>query len=245
LFNLNPNAININTGTGVISRVSYLMRQAYQGDITQAQADAEINQLRNNDYLADVREHMYRTGISPQHNLGVSGGTDKHTYNVALNYMEVNQNFKGANSDRFTVDVKEDWKFNRIVHAGLAANLSYATFESPTINPDRELTTGDAVGSQTLFNYFTGSYFTPYTRLVDDNGNPANLWGMSLRKQDTYTQYSGMKPVHYDFLNDYLLNMASTQNLQARLSGYLRLNILPGLNGEIGGNWQRGSYKYI
>lgn len=244
LFNLNPAAYNINTGTAVVSRVSYLLRQVYQGDITKAAADEEINQLRNNDYLADVQKYLYRPGFSQQHNLSVSGGTQKHTYNLALNYMNVRQNFKDANSDRFTVDLKEDWKFSKIISAGAAANISYSNFKTPTINPDRSLTLGDGVGNQTLFNFHTGSYFTPYTSLFDEAGNVANLWGQSVRKQLTYGDYKGMKNVGYDFVNDVSRSMASTKNFQARLTGFVRANIIQGLSAEIGGNWQRGSYKY-
>lgn len=244
LFNLNPGGYNINTGTGVISRVPYLLRQAYQGDITQEEANREINELRNNDFLSELGKHLYRTGISHQHNLSINGGTEKHTYNVALNLMGVQQNFKDANNSRYTVDLREDWKFNQFITAGLSANLSYATLGSPTINPDRSLTTGDAVGNQTLFNFHPGSYFTPYTTLFDENGNVANLWGQSIRKQTTYGEYQGMKDMSYDFMNDFTRSMASTQNLQARLTGFVRVNFIEGLNGEIGGNWQRGSYKY-
>lgn len=244
LFNLNPAAYNINTGTGIISRVPYLLRQAYQGDITQAVADEEINKLRNNDYLSEVHKHLYRMGFSQQHNLMVSGGTEKHTYNVAVNLMDVRQNFKDANSNRFTIDIKDDWKFNKYISAGISANLSYAGFESPTINPDREIKSGDATGSQQLFNFHTGSYFTPYTSLFDENGDVANLWGQSIRKQTIYGDYKGMKAVNYDFVNDITRSMASTKNFQTRLTGFVRANIIDGLNVEFGGNWQRGSYKY-
>lgn len=244
LFNLNPAAFNINTGTGVISRVPYLLRQVYQGEISQATADEEINKLRQNDYLSEVEKHLYRTGFSQQHNLMLNGGTEKHTYNVAFNFMDIRQNFKDANSNRFTVDIKDDWKFNKYITAGISANLSYANFETPTINPDRELTSGDGTGSQLLFNYHTGSYFTPYASLFDESGNVANLWGQSIRKQTIYGDYKGMKNVDYDFMNDFSRSMASTQNLQTRLTGFVRGNIIEGLNVEFGGNWQRGSYKF-
>lgn len=244
LFNLNPGAFNINTGENIISRVPYLLRQAYQGDITQEEADAEINKLRNNDFLSELGKHLYRTGISQQHSLLMNGGTEKHTYNVAFNYLDVRQNFKKANNNRFTVDLKDDWKFSKYISAGLTANLSYSTLKSPTINPDRAITSGDATGNQALFNYSTGSYFTPYTTLFDENGNVANLWGQSIRKQLTYGDYAGMKDVGYDFMNDYSRSMASTQNLQARLTGVIKVQIMPWLNGEFGGNWQRGSYKH-
>jgi len=244
LFNLNPGAYNINNGTSIISRVPYLLRQAYQGDITEEEAYAEINKLRQNNFLAELEEHLYRPGISQQHNFTINGGTDKHSYNIAFNYLDVAQNFKGANSDRFTIDIREDWKFSRKVTAGMTANVAYSNFETPTINPDRSITTGDGIGNQQLFNFHTGSYFTPYTSLFDENGNVANIWGMSVYKQTTYADYKGMKDVGYDFLNDYTRSMASTKNFQARLTGFVRYNVVPGLTAEFGGNWQRGAYRY-
>ncbi len=242
MFNLNQNAPNLN-GTGIMTQVTYLLKQAQQGIISQAEADAAIDRLRKNDFLADLEEYVYRPQLSHQHNLTVNGGTEKNTYNLAINYMDMRQNFKHANNNRLTVDLKDEWKFNRVLTVGASVSLTYSNLKTPMINPDRAYTSGDSYGSQTLFNFHNASYFTPYTALVDENGDPANIWGMSQYKRQTYGDYDGMKNVDYDFLNDIGRQMVTTKDFQARLTGFARLNIINGLNVEVGGNWQRGSYQ--
>ena len=75
LFNLNPNGPST-MNTDNMSRVTYLMMQVREGNITQAQADAEINQLRQIDGLKQAEKYMFRNKLSHQHNVSISGGSE-------------------------------------------------------------------------------------------------------------------------------------------------------------------------
>jgi TonB-linked SusC/RagA family outer membrane protein len=244
MFNLNPSNYNITNGTGVLSRVLYLMKQAERGLITQAQADAEIDELRKNDFLGELKEYVYRPRLSHQHNFMVNGGTEKNTYNFAVNYIDTRQNFKYADNDRLTVDIKDEWKFSRFLTVNAAVSVAYSNLQTPTINPDRAYTSGDGYGSPSLFNFHQNSYFTPYTSIADDNGDPENIWGLSPYKQQTYADYDGMMSADYDFLNNISREMIYTKDFQARLTGQAKIFVTDGLTIDMGGNWQRGSYKY-
>lgn len=245
LYNLNPNAPNILTGTGIISRVPYLLKQADLGQISRAQADAEIAELRKINFLDQVEKYLYRPQMLHQHNININGGNDNHTYNVALNYYNMRQNFAHTNNDRFTFDMKDQWRFGRRITLDASVNITYSTFNTPSINPNPSYTSGQtSVGGATLFSFSNGSYFTPYTAIADANGNALPLWGLSTYKQNTYKDYDGMKSADYYFLDDYYKDMVNTVDLQTRITGNLKIDLMQGLNLEIGGNFQRGSYIY-
>lgn len=247
LYNLNPGAsqYNILTGRGALSRVSYLLKQADLGQITSEQAHSEIDQLRNVNYLKQIEKYLYRPQLVNQHNFSVGGGSDNHSYNMAANYMSNRQNFTYAKNDRLTFDVKDEWKFNKFITLNTAVSLTYSSLETPYINPNPNYSTSTtSVGSQTLFDYYYSSYITPYTAIADKNGNALPLWGLSTYKQKTYEEYSGMKNTDYYLLDDISRNMIGTVDFQTRITGMFKINFMQGLNMEIGGNWQRGSYKY-
>lgn len=247
LYNLNPTAstFNINTSKYNLSRVSYLLKAADLGMITEAQAYAEIDELRKINYLDQVEKHLYRPQITHQHNFGITGGSETHTYNVAANYYDTRQNFAHTNNDRFTFDIRDHWKFGKFITFDTSINLAYSTFNTPSINPNPAYTSGiQSTGAQTLFYFHNQSYLTPYTAIADKDGNALPLWGLSTYKQSTYKDYDGMKNVDYYFLNDINTDRINTVDFQTRITGNLRFDITKGLNVDVGGSWQRGSYKY-
>ena len=232
-FNINPNnAAFRQTANTNLSRVLYLLREVRDGNISQSAADGEINQLRNVDFLAELEKHVFRPKLSHQHNVSISGGNDVQTYNIAANYMRTREDMIHSNNDRFTLDARNEWKLNKYVTASASINLARTTSESP-IQKIKELT-----------DFFYNLDFQPYTRIKDENGNNAAIWGQSTFLLSEYDQYDNMKDTEYFLLNDLDKQTVKTNDFQSRVTAQLRVNILEGLTGEVGGNWQRGSYKY-
>ncbi len=246
-YNLNPSAasLNILTYPSIISEVSNLLKQADLGQITQAQAETRIAELRKNNFLEQVQKYLYRNQLINQHNINVNGGADSHSYNVALNYLNSRQDFINTGNDRLTFDLKDQWHFGKRVTFETSVNVAYSTFSTPSINPNPSYSSGQsALGSPTLFNFSTSTYFTPYTLIADENGKALPLFGFSNYKKEIYKGYKGMKRVDYYFLDEVNEDRVNTVDFQTRLTGKFTIDIMKGLNAEIGGNWQRGSYKY-
>ncbi len=246
MFNLNPNNSIYNTnGTGILTKVSYLLKQMNLGLLPAAEGNAEINRLRNVSFLDQVEEHLYRPNISHQHNININGGSPFHTYNFSASYVGTQQDFVHTNDQRLTVDFKDNWNFGKYITFGANVNLAYATLESPVLNPNPQYTAGySRSGYPNLFNFYNNAYFTPYTEIVDGNGNQANIWGISRYKVQTYEGMENMKSMEYYLLDDINKERVGTSDFQTRVSGNLKIKIMEGLSLDFGGNWQRGFYKY-
>ncbi|WP_256006856.1 SusC/RagA family TonB-linked outer membrane protein [Pedobacter deserti] len=212
-----------------MSRVTFLMMQVREKKITEAAAMAEIDALRNVNGLQQFEDHFFRPEISNQHNIGISGSGEKNNYNVSLNLLDTRENFINSDYNRLIFDIKNEWKPLKFLTAGMTFNAVYSNHISPMS------------GYSDLLAYGSTSILQPYTSLTDANGDPAAVWGLSQYKIDTYKTKPGMKDWTNVPLQDIYKQTRRTADFQTRFGGFLRANILPGLNAEFGGNWQRGS----
>ncbi|WP_431241992.1 SusC/RagA family TonB-linked outer membrane protein [Flavobacterium sp. P21] len=114
-------------------------------------ADAEgyatmMNTAYNNsgyaDYLPNPSQYRGKTtdwwdaGIrkaSPVTNasLGVTGGSDKHTFAVSLNYYNSESMYEVGGWERITMRIANDFKFSDKFSAGITLNPRYETYRSP------------------------------------------------------------------------------------------------------------------
>lgn len=114
-------------------------------------ADAEgyatiMNKAYNNsgyaDYLPNPSQYRGKTtdwwkaGIksgSPVTNasLGVSGGSEKHTYAISMNYYDAESIYEVGGWERITLRIANDFKFSDKFSAGITLNPRYETYGQP------------------------------------------------------------------------------------------------------------------
>lgn len=242
LFNQNPAAYT-QTSTSNLSRVSYLLRQAYNNIIPEEAAMAEIDQLRDINGLKQIEKHMFRNRLGQQHNLMIAGGGDKYNYNAAINYNNTQGSFLHTTDDRLIIDLNNQWELYKFLTVDFGTNIVYTRAENPTaVIQTRRL--GVSTDYKELTNYSINGMLQPYTEIVDGNGKPINIWGISDYKTSVYESIPGMKDWSYNPINDLRKDMENSDVFKARISGKIRVNLLEGLNVEVGGIWQRGSHQY-
>lgn len=186
LFNLNPNGPST-MDTDNMSRVTYLMMQVREGNITQAQADAEINQLRQIDGLKQAEKYMFRNKLSHQHNVSISGGSETNLYNAAVNYTKERGNFINTDNDRLILDLNNRWKPFKFLTVETNVNMVYARSNEPTY------------GYEDLLGYNSSSDLQPYTNIVDAYGNPCDVWGKTCSALQTGRPVSEVSCVSTSF----------------------------------------------
>ncbi|ULT26300.1 TonB-dependent receptor plug domain-containing protein [Sphingobacterium sp. E70] len=186
LFNLNPNGPSTMDPYNM-SRVTYLLMQEREGKISHQDAMAEINGLRGINALNQIQDLFFRNKVTHQHNINIAGGSPKSSYNFSVNYQQTKDNLINNDSKRLITDFKNEWQLFPFLTAGAAANFTYnkgnsTSFTYSTIyGPELA---GD--NYQTLAGFSGGSMIMPYTNLLDGNGNPAAIWGISQYKVNTY-----------------------------------------------------------
>lgn len=229
LFQQNPNSPNTMSKSNM-SRVTWLMMQAREGIITEADAMAEINELRKVDGLKQAEKYYYRNQLSHQHNLSISGGTEKNKFNAAINYLDTRRNMIHSDNSRLIFDIKNDWKPSRYVTLGLLANVVYQK-DNKAVRDWSD-----------LLGYTSSSAIQPYDNLVDPaTGNPTTVFSTSTYKIANYQTVAGMKDWTYNPIEDLAKERVNSEDIQTRIGGNLRVNIIEGLNIETGGMWTRGS----
>lgn len=228
IFNQAPNTPST-MSKNPMGRVTWLLMQVREGNISQADAMAEINQLRKVDGLKQAEKYYFRNQLSHQHNLMVSGGNDKNRFNAAINYLDHRGFIIKSDDSRLIFDIKNDWNPTKYVSLGLLANVVY------------QKNNESARSWRDLLEHDRTSLIQPYDNLVDENGKPTTIFSTSPYKIENYKVVPGMKEWTYNPIDDLGKEMRHSENIQTRLGGNLRINLIEGLNIETGGMWTRGN----
>lgn len=136
----------------VFSPVYEILFKLRNGNITQAQADAQINALRRQDLRNDLNKYVYRAAIMQQHYLNLSGGNSIFNYHVSAGYNHSMPNIKNSRHDeQYTIASNNYFRPFRNLELQVGINYTQGTNKS--------------VGLVMPNNIY------PYAQLADDQGN--------------------------------------------------------------------------
>ena len=96
----------------------------------------QINLYRNNvgdpQYPNfDWQDYMFRTAVVQTHNLSMAGGTEKTTYNVALNFVDQPGTMRGFKYRKYNATIDLTARITNFIKVGTYANLMYGETEQP------------------------------------------------------------------------------------------------------------------
>lgn len=230
IFNLNPTqAKNSYDISAAKSRVFQLMVAKDAGQVSQAQFDAEIAQLKQNNGQDQLEQYLFRPKFTQQHNISFSGGNDKSSTNAAVRYIANQNNMIRNRDDRVIFDIKNDWKPVNNVTVRLFSNINFSNSSAPARSADE------------FTSYESSTMSRPYYNVVDPvTGQPQDIAAIRTDIRQ-YAGVRGLKPMNYNPLNDLALETVKGQNFQARLGANITVNILDGLTADVGGSWTKGS----
>ncbi|WP_164714126.1 SusC/RagA family TonB-linked outer membrane protein [Chitinophaga rhizosphaerae] len=90
-----------------------LLYEHKAGNISDAELDKALEPYRKNDRYQQVKDEFLRkAALVQQHNLSLSGGTDKHQYNLSVNYMRDNPYEKEQSNERFGYNLRNVFNLN-------------------------------------------------------------------------------------------------------------------------------------
>ena len=231
LYKQSPNSfLNQYNNYAYLSRVNYLMVAKAQGLIPAADVDNEIAKLKTNDGLGQLQQYLFRNQLSQQHNLSLTGGTDKNMMSANVKYIGNRGNTLYTNDSRVIFDLKNDWKPAKGITVRLLSNVNYSTSAAPLRT------------TPSFLDYYSNTFMHPYDLVADPaTGEPQDIHATNPRKLARYAAIPGLKPMNYNPLNDLGLEMKRIQDLQLRLGGTINVAITDGLTVQAGGTWTRGN----
>ncbi len=174
---------------------------------TQAQIDLYKNNP-NSDQYPNFNWLNYVLGKGPiqQHNLAFSGGSDKTTYNMSINYLDQKSITKGYNYKRYNGLLDFSTQAHKRVKVGANVNFSFQDAAAPWLTNDNLL----------LLAYASAPTFKPF--LNDGSGRVTNrdfenTGGVNRTVEEVYNTGS---------------QITKTYNVNAQ--AFANVNILSGLN---------------
>lgn len=182
----------------------------------------EFNQRKA--YLESVNTDWFdlltQSGVSTSHNVSVSGGSEKVTYNVSVGYSDMQGQEIGNSSRNLTGRVSVDIRLRENVRLGASINGSSGKNKAfgQDVNPM--------------------SYATNTSRAIpayDENGE-----AVFYQKSATYEHNSNVKSLKYNFINERDNSGAQVNRLSLNTSLNFSWDIADWLKYEFTGGYSRG-----
>ncbi|MET6997852.1 SusC/RagA family TonB-linked outer membrane protein [Chitinophaga defluvii] len=204
-----------------VTPVVEILQQEASGTITHAQAVAQIDAFRNKDIRSDFQKYLYRTAITQQHAVGISGGSPTVNYYLSIGYDALQSNLVRNGSQRVTLQSENSFHLSKRFE--LQAGLQYATSRIDNNNPGPQM----IIPGADKVRYF------PYAQLADPTGKPLPMV-KDYRYSFIDTTGSGLlRDWRYYPLLDLRLadNYSNLNTYRFKIGG--TYSILPGLSGEM------------
>jgi TonB-linked SusC/RagA family outer membrane protein len=211
----------------VISPVVEILAKQKSGQLSAADAAAQIEALSKFDVRNDMQRYLYRRLVRQQYAASVSGGTASANYLFSLGFDKTLANALGDDQQRQTISSIINFRPFPALEIGTA--LYYTTNKNHN-NSYTDL--APAGGKSSIY---------PYARLADDNGNPLPL-DKFYRMSFVDTAGAGLlldwklRPLEEAKLRSYT---TTSQHILARLSATYRF--APSLNAEFKYQWEQSS----
>jgi len=178
------------------------------GVISEAEMEKQLDVYRNRDRFSQMEEFLNTTRFDQQHNLAISGGSDRYTYHYSLNYTQPGDYNKGrATNKELGFSLKNNFRVT-----------DWFNFRANILgkNQNRE---GD-IGFNFYDNYigFNEKYVgtkASYFLLRNEDGSPAQWYGSKSQfeidrlnglglEDETYIPLNHVSAVHEKFYNKYI-----------------------------------------
>ncbi|WP_051315854.1 SusC/RagA family TonB-linked outer membrane protein [Algoriphagus vanfongensis] len=210
-----------NPSRPAITPVVETLYQEREGLISGEEADRRIAAYRSYDLRDDIQRYLYRPQLNQQYSLGLSGGSSHHSYLVALGYDKQRLSEVGNSSNRFTLNVKNDFS---LIKDKLGIQLGLYGVKSRQVDQN-------AGANELYFTSNQGMY--PYARLADDSGNPLALTNRFSNSFKQEAESAGLLDWQYVPLDE--IGRSPTEAIQDdwRLNLSLDYKLLKGLEMKV------------
>ncbi|NDV57726.1 TonB-dependent receptor [Bacteroides sp. 519] len=173
-------------------------------------------------YNTDWQKEVQRTGVSHNHNISISGGSEKTVYNASINYMNNEGIIMGTDLKRYIGRAFVETK-------GLNDRLKLSFNVNASVTERNDVMKDDKNEGRSVYDAMV--YYLPFSPVKNENGS----WFERPTRSQYYNPVSLIKE-NTDF--------TKTKRLQATAKA--SLNILDGLNYDVSLSYQnvQDTYSY-
>nr|WP_295873183.1 SusC/RagA family TonB-linked outer membrane protein [uncultured Chitinophaga sp.] len=114
MFNYRSGDYNAIDPRKAMNDVYRLLYERKGGKITEEQLQSALNVFRNNDRYDQMTDELLRKAmVTNQHNLSLSGGSEKYRYSLSVNYLGTNPYEKAQQSQRLGYNLRNTFNFTK------------------------------------------------------------------------------------------------------------------------------------
>ncbi|RHR76083.1 SusC/RagA family TonB-linked outer membrane protein [Odoribacter sp. AF15-53] len=202
---------NTMRGSNVLNPTLDLMLQVHEGKLSQDEADRKIDAYRSSGtpIMDDYVKYIYRPTITQRYYLSIAKATGRNNIVASLTYTDNQRDFKNYEGNSIDLNLRNSFDIAPWLDTDMTVNVRVGEEKNPSF------------GTRLLATY------TPYTRLVDEEGNPIPLPFLSSRwDQLTLEQYpndlKGLDAILQDELDQ---NIRKTKSYRTRAALMLNFKI--------------------
>lgn len=146
------------TAPGYMSQVQNLYYKMTYGELSQAEVDAQVNNLRDRDYRKEYLKHFTRTSFTQDYNVSVSQGSDFAKTYFSARFQDSKHNSIDGRNNKIALNLNNTFNFTKWLKLNTGLNMN--------IDQSRSKYMGNS-GATT---------FMPYDQILDENGNRVQLY---------------------------------------------------------------------
>ncbi|MBC9914943.1 SusC/RagA family TonB-linked outer membrane protein [Chitinophaga varians] len=224
----------IDESHGTYTPVFSAADDVYHGRMTREQADKLLEPYANYDNTADYKRLFLQNQLLRTIDFSLSGGSRQATYFLGINRVDNQRGERFSSFDKTNINYRGSFEFMKIFNLDVQSIFS-------TIN-DKSVPIPDY------------TWLRPYQRFLDDDGKPLPTmlspyyrsfygadgpYGTISAKRNADNIAMGLYDMYYyPYQEMFESSSQSRQNIY-RLQGNLRARVLPGLQLEVGGVYER------
>lgn len=220
LSSLNPSSLNKRE---YLNDVYSLLYQHKAGTISEDQLNSQLDIYKKNDRFTNMDEFLNKVILDQQHNLSVSGGSDRLTYHYSMNYNQQGDYNKGR-------PVNKSLGFN------LKNTFKVADWAKVNVNVlGKNTNRKGAIGFNFFNEYIGGNTSTKasYFLLRNEDGSPAKWYTNKSQYEIDRLVSLGLKDENYYPIEQLDYRQEDVYNKYINLNFSAHFNILKGLTGQL------------
>ena len=188
---------------GRLTGVEQLYYELSLGNLTEAQLNQKLDELRKYDYRKERQKALLETAVTQDYNLSIARGGENSNLFVSFRYQDYGQYVKSTESKRFSVYLKSEMDLAKWFKLTYGANAYFSRTKQSVSVDDLDVDRLNEI--------------MPYERLKDDDGNLVYHYFHNYYLSQEINETEGLKFMGYNELE------ASTQNMQTTRDTYLKL----------------------
>lgn len=206
--------------TGLVSPVVLILQQFKDGNITEAQKNEQLNQLKKQDVRHDLSKFFYRNAITQRHFASIRGGTANGNYYLSAGYDGEQMSLVTARKERLTLNSgiqlkRKNWE------VGMNSYFSYVLTKNDRAAP--------------------GGFY-PFSRLKNSAGEPETvLINFNQHFKDSMLLY--LQSWDYKPLQELYARSLTQKNSQYRIGLTATYSILDSLDFNVIYQYDQGRFE--